>query len=182
VVYPIDRPAREHYASSSRGANKPEDQALVLVDAAETGVVVNGRNVTATGSFPNEPPYDAPNHAAWQHDGVLGWAGYRVAYSVNTHTLWDAGSHIDTNIRPIIQATRGFGRPVTPGVRLCDILAVQLGTGTLDHVVNDTGDPVSPAAVGIPGFEVSFWSARGFGRGRSPRRGRRTGASGVEAS
>ena len=146
-------------------------------NTSETGVVVNGRNVTATGLFSehfqkynviwngergttvffqNELPYDAPNQAAWQHDGVLGWAGYKVADSVKTHTLWGGGSYIFTNVDPTIHATRGFEVPVTPGVQLHDLLTVQLGAGTLDHVVNDTGDPVSGAAVGIPSFVVNF--------------------------
>ncbi|MHC5797229.1 adenylyl cyclase [Lacisediminihabitans sp. FW035] len=146
-------------------------------NTSETGVVVNGRNVTATGLFSehfqkynviwngergttvffqNELPYDAPNQAAWQHDGVLGWAGYKVADSVKTHTLWGGGSYIFTNVDPTIHATRGFEVPVTPGVQLHDLLTVQLGAGTLDHVVNDTGAPVTSAAVGIPSFVVSF--------------------------
>ena len=72
-------------------------------NTADTGVVVNGDNVIATGlfvehyqkynviwngengktiMFQNEMPYDPPNQAAWQHDGVLGWAAYKVADSV----------------------------------------------------------------------------------------------------
>ncbi len=147
------------------------------VNPSETGVVINGRNVTATGLFSehfqkynviwngeggrtvffqNELPYDAPNQAAWQHDGVLGWAGYKVADSVKTHTLWGGGSYIYTNVDPTIHATRGFEVPVTPGVQLHDLLTVQLGAGTLDHVVNDTGAPVNSAAVGVPSYVVRF--------------------------
>jgi hypothetical protein len=46
--------------------------------------------------------------------------------------------------------------PVTAGVRLHDLLTVELGAGTLDHVVNDTGAPVTSAAVGVPSFVVSY--------------------------
>ena len=108
------------------------------VNTADTGVVVNGDDVTATGLFvehyqkynviwngengktiffQNEMPYDPPNQAAWQHDGVLGWAGYKVADSVKTHELWGGGSYIYTNVDPTIHATRGFEVPVTPGVQ-----------------------------------------------------------------
>ncbi len=146
-------------------------------NTSDTGVVVNGRNVTATGLFSehfqkynviwngedgktiffqNELPYDAPNQAAWQHDGVLGWAGYKVADSVKTHELWGGGSYIFTNVDPTIHATRGFEVPVTPGVKMHDLLTVQLGAGTLDHVVNDTGAAVTSAAIGVPSFVVSF--------------------------
>ena len=63
------------------------------------GVVINGDNVTATGLFvehfqqyntiwngengttilyQNELPYDPPTQADWMHDGIEGWAGYKV--------------------------------------------------------------------------------------------------------
>jgi len=147
------------------------------VNPAENGVVVNGDDVTATGLFSehfreyntvwngergrtvfyqNELPYDAPDQAAWQHDGVLGWAGYKVANTVRTHELWGGGSYIYTNVDPTIHATRGFEVPLTPGVRLHSLLTVQLGAGTLDHVVNDTGAPVDSSAVGVPSNVVSF--------------------------
>jgi len=75
-------------------------------NTADTGVVVTGDNVVATAlfaehyqrydvfragengktiMFQNEMPYDPPNQAAWQHDGVLGWAAYTVADRVETY-------------------------------------------------------------------------------------------------
>ncbi|WP_119870305.1 adenylyl cyclase [Frondihabitans sp. 762G35] len=146
------------------------------VNTADTGVVVNGDDVTATGLFvehyqkdnvvwngergitiffQNELPYDAPNQAAWQHDGILGYAGYKVSDRVKTHTLWGGGSYIFTNVDPTIHATHGFEVPVTPGVQLHDLLTVNLGAGTLDHVVNDTGAPATTQAVGTPVSLVS---------------------------
>ncbi|NUT71401.1 adenylyl cyclase [Pseudarthrobacter sp. C4D7] len=146
-------------------------------NTGRNGVIVNGNNVTATGLFvehyqqynviwngengrtvffQNELPYDAPNQAAWQHDGVLGWAGYKVADPVKTHELWGGGSYVYNNVDPTIHATRGFEVPVTPGVTLHSLLTVNLGAGTLDHVVNDTGAPVSTDAVGIPSYVADF--------------------------
>ena len=73
------------------------------LNTSDTGVVVNGDDVTATGLFSehfqkdntiwngergrtifyqNEFPYDPPNQAAWQHDGILGYAAYKVADTV----------------------------------------------------------------------------------------------------
>ncbi|OLB65624.1 MAG: adenylyl cyclase [Actinobacteria bacterium 13_2_20CM_2_72_6] len=147
------------------------------VNTAGTGVVVNGDDVTATGLFvehyqrynvswtgergetiffQNELPYDPPNQAAWRHDGVLGWAAYKVADRVRTHQLWGAGSYVFTNVDPTIHATHGFEVPVTPGVTLHDLLTVNLSAGTIDHVVNDTGAPVTTAAVGVPSYVVSY--------------------------
>jgi hypothetical protein len=147
------------------------------VNTADTGVVINGDDVTATGLFvehyqkynliwngergrtilfQNELPYDPPNQAAWQHDGSLGWAAYKVADSVRTHTLWGGGAYVFTNVDPTIHASRGFEVPVTPGVRLIDVLTVNLGAGTIDRVVNDTGDPVTTGEIGIPSTLVTF--------------------------
>lgn len=147
------------------------------VNTGRNGVVVNGDDVTATGLFvehyqehnliwngergrtvlfQNELPYDPPNQAAWQHDGILGWAGYKVSDDVATHQLWGGGSYIFTNVDPTIHAAHGFEVPVTPGVRLTHVMTVNLGAGTIDHVVNDTGGPVSNANTGSPSFVNQF--------------------------
>ena len=146
-------------------------------NTADNGVIINGDGVTATGLFvehyqqynviwngergktiffQNELPYDAPNQAAWQHDGVLGWAGYKVADQVKNHELWGGGSYVYNNVDPSIHATRGFEVPVTPGVKLHSLLTVNLGAGTLDHVINDTGAAVSTDAVGKPSYVANF--------------------------
>jgi hypothetical protein len=147
------------------------------INTADTGLIVNGDNVTATGLFvehyqkynviwtgengktiffQNELPYDPPDQAAWQHGGVPGWAAYKVAGSVKTHQLWGGGSYVFTNVNPTIHAARGFEVPVTPGVRMHDLLTVNLSAGTIDHVINDTGAPVTTAAIGVPSYVVSY--------------------------
>jgi hypothetical protein len=147
------------------------------VNTGRNGVVVNGDDVTANGlfvehyqeynvvwngergrtvMFQNELPYDPPNQAAWQHDGVLGWAAYKVAGGVQAHELWGGGSYVFTNVDPTIHAARGFEVPVAPGVRLHHIMTVNLGAGTIDHVVNDTGAPVDNSNTGQPSFVVEF--------------------------
>jgi hypothetical protein len=98
----------------------------------------NGKTVM----FQNELPYDPPNQAAWGHDGVLGWAAYKVADSVETHEGWGLGSYCFFNVDPTIHATRAFEVPVTPGVKLHDLLDLSITRhGTFDHVVNDVGGP-----------------------------------------
>jgi hypothetical protein len=147
------------------------------VNTGDTGVIVNGDNVTATGLFvehyqkynviwsgehgttiffQNELPYDPPDQAAYQHDGVLGWAAYKVADRVRTHELWGGGSYVFFNVNPAIHASRGFEVPVKPGVKLHDLLTVNLSAGTIDHVVNDTGAPATTAAIGVPSYVVSY--------------------------
>jgi hypothetical protein len=136
-------------------------------NTADTGLVVNGDDVVATGlfvehyqkyeviwngengktiMFQNEMPYDPPNQAAWQHDGMLGWAAYKVADTVNTHEGWGLGSYCYFNVDPSIHAAHGFEVPVTPGVHMHDLLTLSITNhGTIDHVVNDFGAPTNAA-------------------------------------
>ena len=141
------------------------------------GVVVNGDDVTATGffvehyqqynviwngergrtvMFQNELPYDPPNQAAYQHDGVLGWAAYKVSDDVAEHELWGGGSYVFFNVDPSIHAARGFEVPETDGVRLHHVMTVNLSAGTIDHVVNDTGGAATTNVIGVPQNVVEF--------------------------
>jgi hypothetical protein len=136
-------------------------------NTADTGLVVNGDDVVATGlfvehfqkdevvwngengktiMFQNEMPYDPPNQAAWQQpDGTLGYPAYKVADSVRTHEGWGLGSYCFFNVDPTIHASRAFQVPVTDGVTLHDILDLSISAqGVIDHVVNDVGAPTPP--------------------------------------
>jgi hypothetical protein len=135
-------------------------------NTADTGVVVNGDDVLATGlfvehyqryeviwngergktiMFQNEMPYDPPTQADWRDGPVLGFAAYKVADSVRTHEGWGLGSYCFFNVNPTIHASRAFEVPVTPGVRLHDILSLSITAhGVIDHVVNDVGAPTPP--------------------------------------
>ena len=131
---------------------------------ADTGVIVNGDDVTAYGLFvehyqkdnviwngehgvtiffQNELPYDPPSQAAWMDHGSNGFAAYKVASDVRTHEAWGLGSYSNFIAGPDIHATRAFEAPVTAGVVLHDLLSVYLnGFGGIDHVVNGVGNPV----------------------------------------
>jgi hypothetical protein len=135
------------------------------INTADTGLIVNGDNVTAYGLFvehyqkynliwngengktiffQNEMPYDPPDQASWQHDGILGYAAYKVADTVQNHEAWGMGSYSYFNQGVDIHATRAFEVPLTAGVKLHSILTVFLnGSGGIDHVVNDTGAAVN---------------------------------------
>jgi hypothetical protein len=135
-------------------------------NTAETGVVVNGDDVVATGlfvehyqgyeliwngeggktiMFQNEMPYDPPTQADWRDGPVLGFASYKVADSVKTHEGWGIGVYCFFNVNPTIHATRAIEVPVTPGVKLHDLLSLSITAhGVIDHVVNDTGAPTPP--------------------------------------
>ena len=134
------------------------------VNTGNTGLLVNGANVLATGLFvehyqqyqvlwngengktiffQNEMPYDVPSQAAWTSGNGNGWAAYKVGANVKNHEAWGLGSYCFFNIggtNTNINAARGFEVPDTTGVKLHDILTVSLGgNGTISHVVNNTG-------------------------------------------
>lgn len=135
------------------------------LNTADTGVVVNGFNVTAYGLFvehyqkhhtiwngengmtimyQNELPYDPPSQAAWQENGVNGYTAYLVSDWVETHEAWGLGSYSFFNQGVDIHAERAFQVPVTPGVKMHSLLTVFLNAdGGIDHVINDVGAPVN---------------------------------------
>ncbi|QEO08570.1 discoidin domain-containing protein [Protaetiibacter larvae] len=134
-------------------------------NTSDYGLVVNGDNVSAYGLFvehyqkynvlwkgqggrtifyQNELPYDVPNQEAWNHDGVRGWAAYKVDEGVTTHEAWGLGSYSnftsDTE-EDEITVDNGFEVPKgEPGVKLHHLLTVSLGgEGIFEHVINGVG-------------------------------------------
>jgi hypothetical protein len=131
-------------------------------NTADTGLIVNGANVLATGLFvehyqkyevvwngeggktiffQNEMPYDPPNQGAWMSSpGVNGYAAYKVGAGVTTHEAWGLGSYCYFNVNPSVNSYHAFEVPNTAGVKFHDALTVSLGNvGTITHVINDTG-------------------------------------------
>jgi hypothetical protein len=150
-------------------------------NTADTGVVVNGDHVTATGLFvehyqktevvwngehgqtvffQNEMPYDVPDQASWTDNGVNGYPAYQVTRRVRTHEAWGLGSYSFFNVGPDIHADHAFEVPVTSGVRMHDLLTIFLdavnGHGSIDHVINDAGGSSSIANPDIPVTVVDY--------------------------
>ena len=146
-------------------------------NTGRNGVVVNGDNVTATGLFvehfqeynviwngengrtilyQNELPYDPPTQADWMHDGVEGWAGYKVGDHVKTHRLDGGGVYVFNRNNPSIHTENGFEVPETAGVRLHHVMTVNLSAGTIDHVVNGVGDAADVTRIGSPVFVADY--------------------------
>ncbi|MGW0133648.1 discoidin domain-containing protein [Streptomyces sp. NPDC003299] len=144
---------------------------------ADYGLRVSGNDVLATGLFvehfnkydvywsgergrtiffQNEKAYDAPNAAAITHDGIVGYAAYKVADTVNTHEAWGLGSYCNYTADPSIVQAHGFQVPVKSGIKLHDLLVISLGgMGQYAHVVNDTGAPTSGTNT-VPSKVVQF--------------------------
>ena len=141
------------------------------------GAIINGDHVTANGLFvehfqqyntvwngedgrtilyQNELPYDPPTQADWMHDGVEGWAGYKVGDQVTTHKLYGGGVYVFNQNNPSIHTENGFEVPETPGVQLHHIMTVNLSAGTIDHVVNGIGDAADTTRIGQPVYIVDY--------------------------
>ncbi|GAA3801260.1 RICIN domain-containing protein [Sphaerisporangium flaviroseum] len=136
-------------------------------NTAANGLIVNGNDVTMYGLFvehyqqyqtiwngnggrtyfyQNELPYDPPNQAAWMNGSTQGYAAYKVANSVTSHEAWGLGSYAYFNVNPSVVEARSFEVPNTPNVRFHSLVTVSLGgTGTISHIINNTGGPSNSA-------------------------------------
>src|SRR5712691_3263328 len=153
------------------------------VNTADTGVVVNGDNVTAYGLFvehfqkyeviwngnggtdvffQNEMPYDVPSQEAWTEAvGVDGWAAFKVGDTVTSFHGYGMGSYSFFNQGLNIYAERAFEVPATlPAGSLNDLLTIFLdpshGKGGILHVVNETGGSSTIINPDTPVTVVSF--------------------------
>jgi hypothetical protein len=152
-------------------------------NTADTGVIVNGDDVTAYGLFvehyqryeviwngergrvvffQNEMPYDPPSQAAWtEAPGVPGYAALKVADHVKSFTGYGMGSYSFFNQGVDIFAAHAFEVPTTlPPGSLNDLLTIFLdannGKGGILNVVNDTGGPSTIANPDTPVTVVSY--------------------------
>ena len=151
-------------------------------NTADTGVIVNGDNVTAYGLFvehyqkyevmwngnggteiffQNEMPYDPPSQAEWtEAPDVDGWAAFKVANTVTSFRAYGMGSYSFFNKGVKIYAANAFEVPVTlPPSSLNDLLTIFLstaGSGGILNVVNGTGGSSTIANPDVPVTVVSY--------------------------
>ena len=152
-------------------------------NTADTGVIVNGDNVTAYGLFvehyqkyetiwngnggtvvffQNEMPYDPPSQAAWMEAArVDGWAAFKVGDAVTSFHGYGMGSYSFFNQGVNIYAAHAFEVPATlPPGSLHNLLTVFLdpshGLGGILNVVNDTGGPSTIANPDVPVTVVNY--------------------------
>jgi hypothetical protein len=134
---------------------------------SNSGLVVNGNNVTIYGLFvehheqyqtvwngnwgrvyfyQSELPYDAPSQAVWSHNGVNGYASYKVADSVTSHQAYGLGVYGVF----ISSTTKCFNAIETPvnsqQVNMHDMINVYI-TGQagseMTHIINGTGNTLN---------------------------------------
>ncbi len=151
-------------------------------NTADTGVIVNGDNVTAYGLFvehyqkyevmwngnggteiffQNEMPYDPPSQAAWMEPGGIdGWAAFKVANNVTSFSGYDMGSYSFFNQGINIYAANAFEVPTNlPTASMNDLLTVFLSTsgfGGILNVIDNTGGSSTIANPDTPVTVVSY--------------------------
>jgi hypothetical protein len=147
-------------------------------DQSNTGLIVNGSNVTAYGLavehfqkdeviwngqggedifFQNENPYEVPSQSAWMSSSTQdGYPAFFIPASVTSFQGYGMGSYSFFNQGVAIENAMAFQAPDTSGVQFHDLLTVFLnGSGGIESVINGTGAPVS-SSFGGPSDVVSY--------------------------
>ena len=111
--------------------------------------------------FQNEKPYDPPSQAAWMSaPGKEGYPALVVSPVVRHFSGTGMGSYSFFNQGLDIFAANAFEVPVTPGVRLHNLLTVFLdpvnGKGGIRNVVNGVGGPSTIANASTPVTVVDY--------------------------
>jgi hypothetical protein len=135
-----------------------------IVNRSKNGLVVNGNDVTIYGLFAehfqefqtvwngnggrvffyqSEMPYDPPTQSDWQHDGVTGFASYKVAATVTRHEAWGLGVY--AVFRNPVVAENAIETPTGGEIAMHHMTSVWIPgvTGSsITHIINGTGGSV----------------------------------------
>jgi hypothetical protein len=151
-------------------------------NVADTGLIVNGNDVTAYGLFvehyqkneviwngqggtevffQNEMPYDPPSQAAWMASpGVDGYPAFLVSSNDSSFRGYGMGSYSFFNQGVNVFAANAFQVPASlPPSSLHDLLTVFLSTagfGGILNVVDGTGGSSTAANPDVPVNVVSY--------------------------
>jgi hypothetical protein len=140
----------DHGAGAGWGTNK-----------SNSGIVVNGNDVTAYGLFSehhqqfqtlwngnggavyfyqSEMPYDPPSQGAWmESSSENGYASYKVADGVTSHT--GEGIGIYSFFDNPVHAANAIETPSGSGIVMRHMMTFGSGTGGIDDIINGTGGP-----------------------------------------
>jgi hypothetical protein len=128
---------------------------------SNSGIVVNGNDVTAYGLFAehhqqfqtlwngnggavyfyqSEMPYDPPNQNAWMESAnVDGYASYKVSDSVTSHT--GEGIGIYSFFNNSVYAANAIETPSGTGIVMHHMMTYTGGAGGINNIINGTGGP-----------------------------------------
>jgi hypothetical protein len=150
-------------------------------NVGDTGVLVNGNNVTAYGLFvehyekaqviwtgrngtdiffQNEMPYDPPSQAAWMENASTdGYPAFLITHHAANFAGYGMGSYSFFNQGVQIFAANAFQADSPPGLALHGLLTIFLstaGSGGIDHVVNGTGAATTIANPDTPADVTTY--------------------------
>ncbi len=97
--------------------------------------------------YQSETPYDPPSQDEWQHDGVNGYASYKVSESVTSHEAWGIGVY--AVLHNPVYAESAVEAPAGSGVGLHHLLTQWIGFGSgsgITHIVNGSGASVTQSS------------------------------------
>jgi len=130
-------------------------------NVSKNGLIVNGNGVTMYGLFvehfqeyqtlwngnggrtyfyQSELPYDPPTQADWQHEGVSGYASYKVAATVTSHEAWGVG--IYSAFRQAVACENAIETPTSAAVVIHHKMTSWLNgnaSSSINHLINGTG-------------------------------------------
>jgi hypothetical protein len=147
-------------------------------DESNTGLIVNGNDVSAYGLavehyqqdeviwngqggevlfFQNENPYEVPDQAAWMSSSTQdGYPAFYIPDSVTSFEGYGMGSYSYFDQGVAIENAMAFQAPDTSGVVFNDIFTVFLnGSGGIESVINGTGAAVD-SSNGGPSDVVTY--------------------------
>jgi hypothetical protein len=136
---------------------------------SNSGIIVNGNDVIAYGLFvehfqqyqtvwngnggivyfyQSEMPYDVPMQSSWQHDGVNGYASYKVGDSVTTHDARGVGVYCVFD--NAVVSANAVETPMAAGVSFQHIVTLRFGGASgsgINHIIKGTGNAVNSSSM-----------------------------------
>jgi hypothetical protein len=133
---------------------------------AANGLIVNGDNVTIYGLFnehfqeyqtlwngnngrvyfyQSEMPYDPPTVDSWKHDGIYGYASYKVSDNVKNHEAWGIGIYNVFYDAPVI-VDNAIETPVNLEDKIHNKIIFWLNgnkESVVKSIINGKGGPVN---------------------------------------
>lgn len=127
------------------------------LNTSNNGLVVNGNNVTIYGLacehfqqyqtlwngnggsvyfYQSEEPYDVPNQASWMNGTENGYASYKVANTVTSHTAWGLGIYNYFTSDSSVALTNAIEVPTSglAGAMMHNMTTVGLGGGSYGSI------------------------------------------------
>ncbi len=92
-------------------------------------------------------PYDPPTQADFSHDGVDGFASFKVQDWVRHFQGYGLGVYCFFNVNPSIVAANAIEASTAPGVQFTSLTTVGIVDGVIENIINGVGGPTDSATV-----------------------------------